>query len=133
VHAVRQDERQGVARERPFDVADVLNGVTAQVDLDLKILMAVRAGFRTSRRFIADVKVSALAALLHAIGGDTISGVAARVIGCVHGRHLLLVFAERQGFYGEILYLLGLCMMTQACVVCGNAGNWFALMSKISL
>ncbi|MNL63588.1 hypothetical protein D3C87_1877390 [compost metagenome] len=69
VHAMRQDEGQRVARKRTFDVADVLHGIATEVDLDLEILVAMRAGFGAPSLFVADVKVRQFAALLHDVSG----------------------------------------------------------------
>jgi len=66
---MRQDERQGVARERADRAADMLQRVAAQVDLDLEVLVPVRRGQRRARLLVADVEVRAVAALVHAVRG----------------------------------------------------------------
>lgn len=71
MHAVGQDEGQGVARKWTFDVANVLHGVAAEVDLDLEILVAMRAGFGAPALFVANVEIRQFAALLHDIGRDS--------------------------------------------------------------
>ena len=68
VQFVRQDKRQGMTRERPDHAADVLHGVSAQIDLNLKILMPMRPGFGAAGMLVTDVEIGPLAALLHAIG-----------------------------------------------------------------
>ncbi len=71
MHAVRQDERQGVAREWPLDAADVLHGVATEVDLDLEVLVPVRRGFGATTLFVANVEIGQFAALLHDVSRDT--------------------------------------------------------------
>ncbi len=71
MHPMRQDKGQRIARKRAHSVADVLHGVAAEVDLNLEVLMSMRAGFGAAALFVANVKVGEFTALLHDIGGDT--------------------------------------------------------------
>ncbi len=83
VQFMREDECQCVAWEGPYHTADVLHGVAAEVDLNLKILVAMRRGFCLALGLAADVKIRPLTALLHAVGGDAIDGIHRVLLVCV--------------------------------------------------
>lgn len=70
MQAMGQDKGKGLARERPHSAANVLHSVAAEVDLDLEVFMPMRAGQRRPPALVADVEVGAVAALLHAVGGN---------------------------------------------------------------
>ena len=79
VHPVREDEADAAAPEGTHAAADRLLGVAGQIDLDLKILVAMRGGLRRLDVMFANIKVEMVRGLGHAVGFDT-----AQIDYCTH-------------------------------------------------
>ena len=68
MQAMRQDKGDRTRGKWPAHSADVLLGVAAEVDLNLKIFVLVRLANRGTRRLVAYVEIQAIASLRHRIG-----------------------------------------------------------------
>ncbi|EEF22359.1 conserved hypothetical protein [Ricinus communis] len=67
VQPVRQHEAQVARAEGPRGAADQLPRLALDADLDLEVLVAVRAREHVARALEADVEIEVVGALLHAV------------------------------------------------------------------
>ena len=67
VKTMREDESHRFPGKGAYSAADMLHGVTTQIDLNLEILVPMRAGQCGAPPLVTDVKVVPIAALLHPV------------------------------------------------------------------
>ncbi|SFB24276.1 hypothetical protein SAMN04244574_02011 [Azotobacter beijerinckii] len=68
---VGKNECEAIPRKGTYHAAYMLNRIAPQVDLYLKILMAVRASLGAMGSLVSNMEIRSIAALLHAVGGHS--------------------------------------------------------------